>query len=72
MNSSDAGNLLPNGFYPLFQSHFSKLSVGKNTSANPFFATLSDEPSSRQFSASASFFYRLFIPPFSAETMKGR
>lgn len=49
--------------------------LAKNTSANLFFFFFlpqHEELSSRHFSASASFFHRLFISPFSAETMEGR
>lgn len=35
MNSGDAGNLLPNGFYPLLRSHLPKLSVGKKHISKP-------------------------------------
>lgn len=64
-------------FYSLLQSHFFKLSVCKERICKPFFFfffyhSLYDEPSSRQFSASASSFHRLFTPPFSAETIEGR
>lgn len=61
-------------FYALLQSHFSKLSVGKeHISKAVFFChSLYDQPSSRQFSASASSFHRLLILPFSAETIEGR
>lgn len=52
--------------------------LAKNTSANLFFFFFffffpqHEELSSRHFSASASLFHRLFISPFSAETMEGR